>query len=102
MSSEDIGSLTDDQHVEFEGTVVFDTKGCFKIRLDNGEELNAKPSGKMRKNKIQIIKGDLVVVKCSIYDMKNGFIVRRLSSGGKKSATDRKKTEETVVKDEWR
>jgi len=83
--------MSSDQHVEFEGTVVFDTKGCFKIQLENGEHVNAKPSGKMRLNKIQILLGDKVIVECSIYDMKNGKIVKRLSSGIKKSATDRKK-----------
>jgi len=93
-----------EQHIEFEGTVIFDTKGCFKIELDNGEHINAKPSGKMRLNKIQILLGDKVLVHVGVYDMKTGKIVKRLSSGGKRSATDRKKLLETnkePPKDNW-
>ena len=91
-------SADNDQHVELEGTVVFETKGCFKVLLDSGEEVNVKPSGKMRKNKIQIITGDHVVVALGIYDMTNGRIVRRVSSGSRKtSATDRKKVANTAA-----
>ena len=80
-------SVISEQHVEIEGTVTFETKGCFKVKLDSGQEINAKPSGKMRKHKIQIIFGDKVLVECSVYDLNNGRIVRRLTSGRTRSAS---------------
>lgn len=81
-------STTSEQHIEVEGVVIFDTRGCFKVELDSGQTINAKPSGEIRKNKIQIIINDRVLVKCSIYDLTNGFIVRRLSSGKKPKHVD--------------
>ncbi len=86
--------LENQKHLEFEGTVTFDTKGCFKILLDSGQTVNAKPNGKMRKNKIQIITGDRVIVECSPYDLLNGFITRRLNSTKKLASSSQDKDKE--------
>lgn len=49
----------------------------FKVRLDNGHELNAVISGKIRKNNIQILLDDEVQVEMSCYDLSLGRITYR-------------------------
>ncbi|PNR97113.1 translation initiation factor IF-1 [Petrotoga sp. 9PWA.NaAc.5.4] len=49
----------------------------FKVKLDNGHEVLAHISGKMRKNFIKLLPGDRVTVEVSIYDLNRGRIVRR-------------------------
>ena len=49
----------------------------FKIRLNNGEEILAYLSGKMRIHYIKIVPGDEVIVELSPYDKKRGRIIKR-------------------------
>lgn len=49
----------------------------FKVELENGHEVIAHISGKMRKNFIRLVPGDSVVVELSIYDLTKGRIVYR-------------------------
>ncbi|MEA1884161.1 MAG: translation initiation factor IF-1 [Thermotogota bacterium] len=49
----------------------------FKVELENGREVIAHISGKMRKNFIRLVPGDSVVVELSIYDLTKGRIVYR-------------------------
>ena len=49
----------------------------FRVRLDNGHELIATIAGKIRKNFIRILPGDIVTVAISPYDLKKGRIVFR-------------------------
>jgi translation initiation factor IF-1 len=49
----------------------------FLIRLENGHEIHAHISGKMRKNSIKILLGDSVTVEMSPYDMEKGRITYR-------------------------
>ncbi|CEP77511.1 MAG: translation initiation factor IF-1 [Defluviitoga tunisiensis] len=49
----------------------------FRVKLDNGHEIIAHISGKMRKNFIKLLPGDRVTVEVSIYDLNKGRIVRR-------------------------
>jgi len=49
----------------------------FKVRLENGHVLNAVISGKIRKNKIEILLDDEVEVECSPYDFNLGRITYR-------------------------
>jgi translation initiation factor IF-1 len=49
----------------------------FKVRLENGQEILAYVSGKMRKFFIRILPGDKVTVEVSPYDMTKGRIVYR-------------------------
>ena len=53
-----------DDIIEFEGEVI-DTlpNTLFKVRLDNGHEIIAHISGKMRKHYIRILTGDKVKVE---------------------------------------
>lgn len=49
----------------------------FRVRLDNGHEVLAYLSGKMRKYYIRVLLGDRVKVELSPYDLTRGRIVYR-------------------------
>jgi translation initiation factor IF-1 len=49
----------------------------FRVRLENGQEILAYVSGKMRKFFIRILPGDKVTVELSPYDMTKGRITYR-------------------------
>jgi translation initiation factor IF-1 len=49
----------------------------FKVRLENGHDVLAYLSGKMRKYYIRILLGDRVRVEMSPYDLTRGRIVYR-------------------------
>jgi len=49
----------------------------FKVKIDNGYEILAQLSGKMRKYYITIVPGDKVTVEVSPYDLTRGRIVFR-------------------------
>jgi translation initiation factor IF-1 len=49
----------------------------FKVRLENGHEILAHISGKMRMNFIRILQGDKVTVELSPYDLTKGRITYR-------------------------
>ena len=50
----------------------------FKVLLENGHEILAHLSGKMRMNKIRLLPGDRVKVQISPYDLSKGRITYRL------------------------
>jgi len=61
-----------------EGLVIEALPGTqFKVRLDNGHEVLAYLSGKMRKFYIRILLGDHVKVEMSPYDLTRGRITYR-------------------------
>lgn len=49
----------------------------FKVTLENGHEILAHLSGKMRMNRIRLIPGDRVRVEISPYDLTKGRITFR-------------------------
>jgi translation initiation factor IF-1 len=49
----------------------------FKVELDNGHQVLAHASGKMRVHFIRILPGDRVVVELSPYDLSRGRIIYR-------------------------
>ena len=50
----------------------------FKVELlDNGHQILAHVSGKIRMNNIRILPGDIVVVELSTYDLTRGRITYR-------------------------
>ena len=49
----------------------------FKVKLDNGHEVVAHIAGKIRKNFIRILPGDIVTVAISPYDLTKGRITYR-------------------------
>jgi translation initiation factor IF-1 len=64
--------------IEVTGTVTEALPGTqFRVELDNGHEILAYPSGKMRKYFIRILLGDRVDVEISPYDLERGRIVYR-------------------------
>ena len=64
--------------LEIEGTVVEALPNTmFTVKLDNGYEVLAYLSGKMRKYYIRILLGDRVRVELSPYDLTRGRIIYR-------------------------
>ncbi len=64
--------------IEMEGTIIeLLPNAQFKVELENGHEVLAHISGKMRMNYIRILKGDKVLVELSPYDLKRGRITYR-------------------------
>ena len=49
----------------------------FLVKLENGKEILASISGKIRMNYIRILPGDKVKVELSIYDLERGRIIFR-------------------------
>jgi translation initiation factor IF-1 len=49
----------------------------FRVTLDNGHNIIAYASGKMRKNRIRIIVGDAVTIEMSPYDLTKGRVTHR-------------------------
>jgi translation initiation factor IF-1 len=49
----------------------------FKVKLENGHEVLAHISGKMRMHFIRILQGDKVTVELSPYDLTKGRITYR-------------------------
>jgi translation initiation factor IF-1 len=64
--------------IEVDGEVVeLLPNAMFLVRLDQGHQVLAHISGKMRVNNIRVIKGDRVVVELSPYDLRRGRIRTR-------------------------
>jgi len=64
--------------ITIEGTIIEALPGTqFRVRLDNGHEILAYLSGKMRKYYIRVLLGDRVRVELSPYDLTRGRIVYR-------------------------
>ena len=59
--------------------VITDTlpNAMFRVKLDNGHEILAVISGKMRMHYIKILVGDRVTVEMSPYDLSKGRITYR-------------------------
>ena len=49
----------------------------FKVELENGHQILAHISGKMRMHYIKILPGDKVTVELSVYDLNRGRITYR-------------------------
>ena len=49
----------------------------FKVELENGHQILAHISGKMRMQYIKILPGDKVTVELSVYDLNRGRITYR-------------------------
>lgn len=64
--------------IEVKG-VVIDTmpNTLFRVRLENGHEVIAYLSGKLRKHYIKILTGDHVTVELTPYDLTRGRITWR-------------------------
>ena len=64
--------------IEIEGTVVEKLHNAmFQVELENGHQVLAHISGKLRMNYIRILQGDKVTIELSPYDLTKGRIIWR-------------------------
>lgn len=62
-----------------EGTVTeMLPSAMFRVKLENGHEILAHISGRMRVNYIRLLPGDTVMVEMSPYDLSKGRITKRM------------------------
>ena len=67
-----------EEGIQVEGSVIETLPNAmFKVELDNGHEVLAHISGKMRMHYIRILPGDRVLVELSPYDLTRGRVVYR-------------------------
>jgi translation initiation factor IF-1 len=70
--------LARDDVIEVEGTVVEALPNAmFQVELENGHQVLAHISGRLRMNFIRILPGDKVTVELSPYDLTRGRITWR-------------------------
>ena len=71
--------MSKEEILEYEGKdLELLPQASFKILLDNGHEVKAVISGRLRKNRIRILTGDRVKVAISPYDLSRGRVTFRL------------------------
>ena len=70
--------MAKEELLEFEGTVEeLLPNATFRVKLENGHEVHAHTSGRMRKNRIRVLAGDKVTVEMTPYDLTKGRITFR-------------------------
>ncbi len=70
--------MAKEEAILVEGTVLEPLPNAtFKVELDNGHEVLAHISGKMRMHFIKILPGDKVTLELSPYDLTRGRITYR-------------------------
>ena len=70
--------MAKEPNIEVDG-IILETlpNAMFRVKLDNGHELIAHISGKMRMNYIKILPNDKVKLELSPYDLNRGRITYR-------------------------
>ena len=70
--------MAKEQNIEVDGEIIETLPNAmFKVNLENGHEVLAHVSGKMRMHYIKILPGDKVKVELSPYDLSRGRITFR-------------------------
>ena len=70
--------MTKEEVLQFTGTVVEALPNAmFRVQLENGHEILAHTSGKMRKFRIRVMVGDKVDIEIIPYDLSKGRIAFR-------------------------
>ncbi|PID77602.1 MAG: translation initiation factor IF-1 [Deltaproteobacteria bacterium] len=70
--------MAKEEAIEVEGTIIEPLPNAmFKVELDNGHNVLAHISGKMRMHFIKILPGDRVTVELSPYDLTRGRVTFR-------------------------
>jgi len=70
--------LAKEELIKVDGTILETLPNAtFRVKLENGHEVHAHISGKMRMNFIRILPGDKVTVELSPYDLSRGRITYR-------------------------
>ena len=76
--SEEGRFLAKEDVIELEGKVLEALPNAmFKVELENGHQILAHISGKMRMHYIKILPGDKVTVELAVYDLSRGRITYR-------------------------
>lgn len=74
--------MAKEELLEFKGKVVeLLPNATFRVILENGHEIIAYTSGKMRKNRIRVLAGDDVTVEMTPYDLSKGRVKHRHKDG---------------------
>ena len=70
--------MAKEEGIQVEGTITEALPNAmFRVALENGHEILAHISGKMRKHYIRILPGDKVLLELSQYDLDRGRITYR-------------------------
>jgi translation initiation factor IF-1 len=70
--------LAKQANIEQDGTITESlSNAMFRVELENGHQIIAHISGKMRMHYIKILPGDKVKVEMSPYDLTKGRIIYR-------------------------
>lgn len=70
--------MSKEENIEMSGTVIETLPNTmFRVELENGHQINAHISGRMRKHYIRILTGDKVKVEMTPYDLTKGRIIFR-------------------------
>lgn len=71
--------MSDKELIKMEGEVIESLPNTtFKVKLENGHEVLAHISGRMRVNYIRLLPGDRVLLEMSPYDLTKGRITKRI------------------------
>ena len=70
--------MAKEENIEVDG-IILETlpNAMFRVKLENGHEVLAHVSGKMRMHYIKILPGDMVKMELSPYDLTRGRITFR-------------------------
>ena len=64
--------------LEFKGKVIdLLPNAMFRVKLENGHTVTAHTAGKLRKNRIRVLQGDIGTVEMTPYDLTKGRIIFR-------------------------
>jgi translation initiation factor IF-1 len=75
--------MTKEELLELEGVVTALLPNLMsRVLLDNGQEILATSSGRLRRNRIRLLVGDRVTVEMSPYDLSKGRINYRHKEAG--------------------
>ncbi|MGC0371964.1 MAG: hypothetical protein DGJ47_000665 [Rickettsiaceae bacterium] len=70
--------MAKEELIEMDGQVLeLKPNAHFRVELENGHEIIAHTSGRMRKNRIKILVGDKVKVEMTPYDLTKGRVILR-------------------------
>jgi translation initiation factor IF-1 len=70
--------MAKEELIEFKGRVLeLLPNATFRVELENGHQIIAYTSGKMRKNRIRVLVGDLVTIEMTPYDLSKGRVTHR-------------------------
>ena len=71
-------SIPSKDFIEIDGEIIeLLPAASFKVQLENGHEILAHLSGRMRMHKIRLLPGDKVKVQMTPYDLSKGRIISR-------------------------